>query len=76
MFRMGSSRNLAGTIVQRGALEKATLVPSRKPASVVLRLEGRTLFRSGLAIFSPTAGIRALARHGPAAYHCRHKETL
>jgi hypothetical protein len=57
---MGTSRNLAGTIVQRGGLEKATLVPK-------CRRSGRTLFRDGHSIFSLDVRYRALASRISAA---------
>jgi hypothetical protein len=64
---MISSKNLAGTIVQRGGLEKATLVP--KPGLQRWRSDhaGRTLFRDRHTIFSRDARYRALVRRISAA---------
>jgi hypothetical protein len=64
---MGSSRNLAGTIVQRGGLEKATLVPKRRLQRRRSGRARRTLFRDGHSIFSLDVRYRALVSRISAA---------
>jgi len=58
---------LAGTIVQRGALEKATLVPKRGVQRRRSGHAGRDLFHDGHPIFSQDARYRALVRRISAA---------
>jgi hypothetical protein len=67
MLRMGSSGKFGRTIVQRGALEKATLLPKCRAQGRRSGFAGRALFHGRRAIFSRGAPNRALARRGLAA---------